>query len=173
MHTSATTTLRLLRRHHVAITSPSRRHHIIALAGSLLRGGYSRALLHKAQELAPVGLRINRFDLAGLPFFNAHVKAAGLPPPVADAGSQRDCERIRFQDATVKFGRQLNGTTESYGSGARSPCAPPAARTAVWGGERLKKLRWSAPTVGTPPLRITHPDEGAGQTPSPASKSRL
>jgi chromate reductase len=55
---------------------------IVALAGSLRRGSFNRALIHAAQELAPEGMTIESIEIADLPFYNADVEAEGDPPSV-------------------------------------------------------------------------------------------
>jgi chromate reductase, NAD(P)H dehydrogenase (quinone) len=57
---------------------------ICAIAGSLRRGSYNRALLRAAQELAPEGMEIRIFDrLAEVPPFDQDVEEEGDPEPVA------------------------------------------------------------------------------------------
>ncbi len=55
---------------------------ILAVAGSLRRGSYNRALLRAAQEVAPDWVEVRFFDIGELPFFNEDVEAAGDPEPV-------------------------------------------------------------------------------------------
>jgi chromate reductase len=55
---------------------------IIALAGSLRRRSYNRALIAAARELAPDGMIIELVEIAGLPFYNADVESEGDPPTV-------------------------------------------------------------------------------------------
>jgi chromate reductase, NAD(P)H dehydrogenase (quinone) len=56
---------------------------VVALAGSLRRGSFNRALVHAAQELTPEGMTIELTEIGGLPFYNADVEAEGDPPSVA------------------------------------------------------------------------------------------
>jgi chromate reductase len=56
---------------------------IVALAGSLRKGSYNRALIRAAAELAPEGMAIESIEIGSLPFYNADVEAKGDPPPVA------------------------------------------------------------------------------------------
>jgi chromate reductase, NAD(P)H dehydrogenase (quinone) len=58
--------------------------HVLGFAGSLRRGSYNAGLLRAAGELLPVGMTLEIFDLASIPFYNADVQAAGFPPPVVD-----------------------------------------------------------------------------------------
>lgn len=56
---------------------------ILGIAGSLRAGSLNRALLRAAVDLAPEGMAIALFDLAGVPLYNGDVEAAGDPPGVA------------------------------------------------------------------------------------------
>jgi chromate reductase, NAD(P)H dehydrogenase (quinone) len=56
---------------------------IVALAGSLRRGSYNRALIHAAQELTRDGMTIEPIEIGELPFYNADVEAEADPPSVA------------------------------------------------------------------------------------------
>jgi len=55
---------------------------ILGFAGSLRQGSYNRALLRAASELAPDGMAIDIFDLAGVPLYNGDVEAEGDPEAV-------------------------------------------------------------------------------------------
>lgn len=57
--------------------------HVLGFAGSLRRGSYNGALLGAAEELAPEGMDIHHFDLAGIPFFDQDLEARGDPETVA------------------------------------------------------------------------------------------
>lgn len=65
-------------------TSDSPPIEVLAFAGSLRAGSYNRALLRAAKEWAPAVLRIEIFDLAPIPLYNADIEAAGDPQPVAE-----------------------------------------------------------------------------------------
>jgi chromate reductase, NAD(P)H dehydrogenase (quinone) len=56
---------------------------VVALAGSLRRESFNRALLRAARELAPQGMEIELIEIGELPFYNADVEAQGDPPSVA------------------------------------------------------------------------------------------
>jgi chromate reductase, NAD(P)H dehydrogenase (quinone) len=56
---------------------------IIALAGSLRRRSYNRALIDAARELAPEGMTIEVLEIGALPFYNADAESDGDPPSVA------------------------------------------------------------------------------------------
>jgi len=55
---------------------------VLGIAGSLRAGSYNRALLRAAQEEAPLGMEIQRYELAPIPLYNADVEARGDPEPV-------------------------------------------------------------------------------------------
>ncbi len=56
---------------------------IAAIAGSLRRGSYNRALISAAAEHAPEGMTIVPIEIGELPFYNADVEAQGDPPGIA------------------------------------------------------------------------------------------
>jgi chromate reductase len=56
--------------------------HVVAIAGSLRRASYNRALIRAAAELAPEGMSIEMMEIGQLPFFDADVEAEGDPPAV-------------------------------------------------------------------------------------------
>jgi chromate reductase len=55
---------------------------ILGFAGSLRRASYNRGLIRAASELAPTGIVVDMFDLAGIPLYNQDVEDAGEPPLV-------------------------------------------------------------------------------------------
>jgi chromate reductase len=57
---------------------------ILGIAGSLRRDSFNAATLRAAQELAPPGMAIERFDIAPIPLYNEDVRERGFPPPVED-----------------------------------------------------------------------------------------
>ncbi|MDJ0945991.1 MAG: NAD(P)H-dependent oxidoreductase [Kiloniellales bacterium] len=56
---------------------------VFGFAGSLRRGSLNKALLAAAQDLAPDGMAIEVFDLAGVPLYDEDLRQAGLPEAVA------------------------------------------------------------------------------------------
>ena len=57
---------------------------ILGMAGSLRRGSFNAATLRAAQELAPAGMTIERYDIAPIPLYNEDVRQQGFPAPVED-----------------------------------------------------------------------------------------
>jgi chromate reductase, NAD(P)H dehydrogenase (quinone) len=55
---------------------------ILAIAGSLRRGSYNRALIEAARDLAPEGSEVEPFALDDIPLFNEDVEAEGFPAGV-------------------------------------------------------------------------------------------
>src|SRR5438045_603684 len=48
---------------------------VLGIAGSLRRGSFNRGLIRAAVEVAPLGIRIVRYDLDDIPMFNADLEA--------------------------------------------------------------------------------------------------
>lgn len=55
---------------------------VLGFAGSLRAASYNRYLLHAAADRAPRGMRIDAYDISGLPLYNGDVEAAGAPASV-------------------------------------------------------------------------------------------
>ncbi|MFU8813615.1 MAG: NADPH-dependent FMN reductase [Balneolaceae bacterium] len=85
---------------------------IVAFAGSLRKESLNKALLRAAKELAPDGLEIELFDLAGIPLFNADLEAEGDPQRVAEFK-----EAIREADglliASPEYNHGMTGVTKN------------------------------------------------------------
>lgn len=67
---------------------------ILGIAGSLRKQSYNRSSLRAAVELVPAGIRIETFDLAGVPLFNQdHEESHPLP---YGSSNRRFPRRTRF-----------------------------------------------------------------------------
>lgn len=55
---------------------------VCGIAGSLRTGSFNRSLLRAAAELAPAGMEVEIFDLAGVPLYNQDIEDAGDPAAV-------------------------------------------------------------------------------------------
>jgi len=53
---------------------------LLGIAGSLRRASYNRSLLDAARQLAPASMTIDRFELDGIPLYNADLDADGVRP---------------------------------------------------------------------------------------------
>ena len=78
---------------------------ILGIAGSLRAKSQNRALLRAAQELVPDGMRIEAFEIAPIPPYNADVEAQGLPEPVAAfKRAIREAEGLLFVTPEYNYG---------------------------------------------------------------------
>jgi len=76
---------------------------VLGFAGSLRQGSYNRALLRAAAETSPATLRIEAFDLAAVPLYNADAEAAGDPD-----GVKAFKDAIRSADAVLMVTPEYN-----------------------------------------------------------------
>ncbi len=51
---------------------------ILGFAGSLRKESYNKSIMRVALELAPAGVKIEIFDLEGIPPFNADLENTGV-----------------------------------------------------------------------------------------------
>jgi len=75
---------------------------ILGIAGSLRKTSYNRAALRAAQELVPPGVRLEIFDLEGIPPFNQDEEG----PPPERVGQFK--QRIRAADAILMVTPEYN-----------------------------------------------------------------
>src|SRR5690625_5784144 len=86
---------------------------ILAFAGSLRKDSYNKALLRAAKKLAPKEMKIEFFDLEGIPFFSEDVEAEGDPDYVT-----------QFKEAIRKADGLLIATPEyNYGMSSATKAA--------------------------------------------------
>ena len=98
---------------------------VLGIAGSLREGSYNRALLRSAQSLTPHGMRLDIFDLHGLPFYDADVEKEGDPDPV-QALKRRVREADALVIATPEYQHSLPGVLKNALDWAsRPPKDPP------------------------------------------------
>ena len=69
---------------------------VLGFAGSLRLGSYNRAALRAAVELAPEGMVVETFEIAGIPLYSADTEAGGLPGPVEEMSA-----RVTAADAVL------------------------------------------------------------------------
>jgi chromate reductase len=74
---------------------------VLGFAGSLRRASYNRGLIRASVELAPSGIAVEVFDLAGLPLYNQDVEDAGEPAAV-----------VAFKQAIARVDALLVATPE-------------------------------------------------------------
>lgn len=85
---------------------------ILAIAGSLRKGSYNRALIRAAQKLAPEGMSITIHDLDAIPLYDGDVEAAGDPPGVA-AFKQAIAEADGLLIATPEYNHGVPGVMKN------------------------------------------------------------
>jgi chromate reductase, NAD(P)H dehydrogenase (quinone) len=105
--------------------------HVLGIAGSLRRGSYNRALLREAIASAPDGMRIEAFDLAGLPFYDGDVEKEGDPTAViALKDAIRGADALLI--ATPEYQHGVPGVLKNALDWAsRPPKDPPLGRKPV------------------------------------------
>jgi chromate reductase, NAD(P)H dehydrogenase (quinone) len=104
---------------------------VLGIAGSLRQGSYNRALLRAAQELAPDDMRLDVFELHGVPFFDADVEKQGDPESVSALKRQiREADALLI--ATPEYQHSIPGVLKNALDWAsRPPKDPPLARKPV------------------------------------------
>jgi chromate reductase len=80
---------------------------IIGIVGSLRKGSYNRALMQAAVELAPPGVLIEPFEIAGIPVFSQDLESD--PPAIVKElkGKIRKSDAVLF--ATPEYNRSIPG----------------------------------------------------------------
>jgi chromate reductase len=115
---------------------------ILGIAGSLRRGSYNRGLIAAAAELAPEGMRIEPFELAGIPLYNSDDEAA----PAARAAEFR--RRVREADgvlmATPEYNYAISGVLKNAIDWASQPYGQNA-----WDAKPVAVMGASVSSLGT------------------------
>lgn len=116
---------------------------VVALAGSLRRGSFNRALIRAAQEVAPGEMTIELIEIAELPFYNADAEAEGDPPSVvAFKASLQKADGVII--ATPEYNDGIPGVlTNAVDWGSRLPGRSPLA------GKPIAVMGASPSQIGT------------------------
>lgn len=85
---------------------------ILAIAGSLRRASFNRALARAAGELVPAGVTVEVTDLRDIPVYDDDVSAAGAPPAVA-ALKARIAEADAVFIATPEYNHGVPGVLKN------------------------------------------------------------
>ena len=97
---------------------------VLGFAGSLRKGSYNAAVLRAAGELAPADVKLEPFDLRGIPLYDGDVEAAGMPEAV-----RRFRERIAAADAllivTPEYNYSMAGVLKNAIDWASRPPSQP------------------------------------------------
>src|SRR2546428_13913510 len=103
---------------------------VLGFAGSLRKGSFNAAVLRAAVEMAPADMRLETFDLHGIPLYDGDVEAQGLPAAV-----KRFRERIAAADAllivTPEYNYSMAGVLQKATARAARPPDPPLRRKPV------------------------------------------
>ena len=116
--------------------------HILGIAGSLRRGSYNRALVGAAAALAPSGMTIEPFDLAGIPLYNADDEAA----PAARAVEFR--RRVREADGVLMATPEYNYAPSGVLKNAIDWASQPYGQNA-WDAKPVAVMGASLSSLGT------------------------
>lgn len=85
---------------------------ILAFAGSLRKGSFNKSLIRAAKEVSPEEMKIEIFDLEGIPLFNADVEAQGDPKRVKEFKEAiRDADGLII--ASPEYNHGMTGVTKN------------------------------------------------------------
>lgn len=119
---------------------------VLGIAGSLRRESYNKAALRAAQKLAPEGMSIDVFDLAGIPVFNQD-EEKGPPERVVEFKKQiRAADAILFVTPEYNYSvpgvlkNAIDWASRPYGDSAwqGKPAAIISAAPTLFGGIRAQ-----------------------------------
>jgi chromate reductase len=115
---------------------------VLGMAGSLRKGSFNRWALRAAQQLAPPGMKIDVFELAGFPAFNQDEEKS-VPQIVSEFK-----QKIRAADAilisTPEYNYSLPGVLKNAIDWASRPYGDSA-----WKGKPVAVMGASGGTLGT------------------------
>lgn len=95
---------------------------VLAFAGSLRAGSYNRGLVRAAVEIAPVGMRVEVYGLAGIPLYNYDIEERGDPEAVvAFKGAIRRADALLI--ATPEYQHGVPGVLKNALDWASRPHA--------------------------------------------------
>jgi chromate reductase len=115
---------------------------VLGIAGSLRRGSFNRALLRAAVRLAPAGMRIEVFELEGIPLYN---------PDDEEAPADRGVEfrrRVKAADGVLMATPEYNYATSGVLKNAIDWASQPFGQNA-WDGKPVAVMGASVSSLGT------------------------
>lgn len=115
---------------------------ILGIAGSLRRESYNRSLLRAAAELVPEGVRLETFELDGIPMFNQD-EEQNPHPKVAELK-----QRVRAADAILFVTPEYNYSIPGVLKNAID-CASRPYGDSAWAGKPVAVMGASVGTLGT------------------------
>jgi chromate reductase len=115
---------------------------ILGIAGSLRRGSFNLGLIEAAVEVAPEGIRIEPFNLAGIPFYNPDDEAE----PAARAVEFR--RRVRESHGVLMATPEYNYAISGVLKNAIDWASQPYGRNA-WDAKPVAVMGASVSSLGT------------------------
>jgi len=119
---------------------------ILGIAGSLRKDSYNKAALRVAQTLCPEGVRLELYDIAGLPLFNQDEERNPTPKVTEFKQKIRGADAILISTAEYNYGmpgvlkNAIDCASRPYGDSAWSgkPVAIMSAAMGTAGGLRAQ-----------------------------------
>jgi len=115
---------------------------ILGIAGSLRKASFNRSLLRAATELAPEGVRLETFELDGIPAFNED-EERNPHPRVAELK-----QRVRAADAILFVTPEYNYSIPGVLKNAID-CASRPYGDSAWAGKPVAVMGASVGSLGT------------------------
>lgn len=92
---------------------PAQPVRVLGIAGTLRRAGYNRWLIAAAQALAPAGMEITSFDLAGIPLYNQDIDTDEVRPESVRRFKQAIAEADALLIATPEYNYSIPGVLQN------------------------------------------------------------
>lgn len=78
---------------------------VLGISGSLRRGSYNRALVRAAADIAGKDMKVEVFDLSGVPLYNKDLEADGFPEAVRSLHrAVADCDALLISTPEYQYG---------------------------------------------------------------------
>jgi len=115
---------------------------ILGICGSLRKSSYNRWALQAAQHLLPDAVRLDLFELDGIPLFNQDSEAQPLPIVIALKRAVREADAILF--ATPEYNYGVPGVLKNA-----IDCASRPYGDSAWAGKPVAVIGASVGLFGT------------------------
>ena len=117
---------------------------VLGIPGSLRGGSYNRRLLEAAREMAPDGIEIEVFDLAGIPLYDADLDTDGARPAAVERLKTSIGEADAVLFATPEYNHSVPGVLKNAIDWASRPAGRSPLR-----GKPVAMMGASPGAVGT------------------------
>jgi chromate reductase len=119
---------------------------LLGIAGSLRKASFNKSALREAQKLCPAGVKLELYDIAGLPLFNQDEESKPNAAVADFKKAIRAADAILFSTAEYNYGipgvlkNAIDCASRPYGGNAWSgkPVAIMSAAMSVAGGIRAQ-----------------------------------